>query len=189
MILINLLPVRTKKREEGDRLIAAAYLLTVFLALAIIALVDFTYSRMIATREQELSAVQTQVKAYHVYQVKLDQLTNRKKTIDQKREVIKQLQSDRDAVVRMLGLLSIKIPVGKIWFNSLTQNGDTVSLDGVAESNEAIATFMRNLQDSPYVEAGSTNLVVSKQIQISDMKLRTFQLAYRFRTYSQTQKK
>jgi type IV pilus assembly protein PilN len=189
MILINLLPVRTKKREDGDRLIAAAYLLTVFLALVIMSVVDIAYSRIIAAREHTLAAVQTQVKAYHVYQVKLDQLVEHKKMIDQKRRVIKQLQSDRDSVVRMLALLSIKIPVGKIWFNSLTQNGDTVSLDGVAESNEAIATFMRNLQASPYVETGSTNLVVSKQIKIEDMKLRTFKLAYRFRTYSQTLKK
>jgi type IV pilus assembly protein PilN len=189
MILINLLPVRTKKREEGNRLIAAAYLFTVFLALAVMVMLDITYNGMIATRQKQLAVVQTQVKAYSIYQVRLNRLTKRKQNIEEKRKVIKQLQSDRDAVVRMLALLSIKIPVGKIWFNSLTQNDYTVSLDGVAENNEAIATFMRNLQASPYVEPGSTNLVVSKQVQISDMKLRTFKLAYRFRTYSQTLKK
>lgn len=188
MIQINLLPVRVQKRKEGARQIASIYLLTVVLALAIIGYLDISYNRAISSRRDKLAAVQSEVKKYQIFQVQLNELTQRKGIIDKKRAIIKELKGDRDAVVRMLALLSIKVPAGKIWFDSLSEKGNTVTLDGVAESNEAIVKFMRNLQASPYIEFGSTNLVLSQQFEMSDMKLRRFKLAYRFHTYSETLK-
>lgn len=188
MIQINLLPVRVQKRQEGARKIASIYLLTIVLAMAIIGYLELTYSRAISSRQEKLYAIQTQVNKYRVFQVELQRLTQRKNLIDEKRKIIQRLNGNRDAVVRMLALLSIKAPQGKIWFDSLTQTGNAVTLDGVAENNEAIVQFMRNLQSSPYIETGSTNLIVSKQFEIRDMRLRKFQLACRFRTYSEIKK-
>ncbi|MGC8492572.1 MAG: PilN domain-containing protein [Syntrophobacteraceae bacterium] len=188
MIQINLLPVRVQKRKEGARQIASIYLLTIVLALTIIGYLSITYDHAISSRQQQLSALQTQVKKYQVFQVQLKELTERKNLIDQKRQVIERLRGDRDAVVRMLALLSIKVPNGKIWFDTLSQTGNGITLEGVAESNEAIVEFMRNLQSSPYIVAGSTNLVLSKQFAVNDMKLRKFQLAYQFHTYSELHK-
>jgi type IV pilus assembly protein PilN len=188
MILINLLPVKVQKRKEGARQIASIYLLTVVLAMAVIGYLWLSYDREITSRQDKLTALQSEVKKYQVFQVELQHLTAAKNLIDKKREVIKTLQGDRDAVIRMLALLSIKAPEGKIWLDSLSQAGNSVTLEGVAESNEAIVTFMRNLQSSQYIEAGSTNLVLSRQFMVMDMKLRRFQLAYRFHTYSEIQK-
>lgn len=188
MIQINLLPVRVQKRKEGARQIASVYLLTIFLAMAIIGYLAITYDRAISRRQIQLSALQAQVNKYRVFQVELQHLEERKNLIDEKRAIIKRLKGDRDSVVRILALLSIKAPKGKIWFDNLTQAGNGVTLDGVAESNEAIVEFMRNLQSSPYIVAGSTNLVLSRQFEVRDMKLRKFQLAYHFHTYSELHK-
>ncbi len=188
MIQINLLPVRVQKRKDSTNLVALAYLISVFIALAVIVILDLSYSRAISSRQAKLAAVKSEVNKYQVYQVQLQKLTAAKNAIDNTRQVIETLKGDRDAVVRMLALLSIKVPLGKIWFESLTENGETVTLDGVAESNEAIVKFMRNLRSSPYIDTGSTNLVLSRQFQLNDMKLRKFQLAYRFHTYSATHK-
>ncbi|MDR3569213.1 MAG: PilN domain-containing protein [Syntrophobacteraceae bacterium] len=189
MILINLLPVKVQKRKEGARQIVSIYMLTIVLAMAVMGYLWLSYNREISSRRQKLATIQSEVKKYQLFQAELQRLTEAKNTIDKKRAIIKQLQGDRDAVVRMLALLSIKAPQGKIWLDSLTQTGNSVTLDGVAESNEAIVTFMRNLQSSQYVATGSTNLVMSKQFSVMDMKLRRFQLAYRFYTYSEIQKK
>ena len=189
MILINLLPVKVQKRKEGARQIASVYLLTMVLAMAIMGWLWLSYGREISSRQERLASIQSEVKKYQIFDVQLKRLTEAKNIIDKKREVIEQLKGDRDAVVRMLALLSIKVPEGKICFDTLTQNGNSVTLDGVAESNEAIVSFMRNLQASPYIETGSTNLVLSRQFEIMTMKLRRFQLAYRFHTYSEIHKK
>jgi type IV pilus assembly protein PilN len=69
------------------------------------------------------------------------------------------------------------------------QAGNSVTIDGVAQSNEAIVEFMRNLESSPFIEKGSVNLVHSKQLAVKDMKLREFQLTYRYYLFSEVQKK
>lgn len=189
MIQINLLPVRVQKRKEGARQIASAYVLTIVLAIVIMGYLGITYNREINRRQEQLSMLRAQVNKYRVYEVQLKQLVARKNLIEKKQQIIRHLKGDRDAVVRMLALLSIKVPSGKIWFDSLSQTGNTITLDGVAESNEAIVRFMRNLESSPYVKIGSTNLVLSRQYPVDGMKLRKFTLAYHFHTYSQIQTK
>jgi len=189
MIQINLLPVRVQKRQEGARQIASIYLLTVALATAVIGYLWLSYDRGISARQNELSAVQQEVKKYAGFEVALQQLKHQKELVDRKRAIVKDLQSDRDAVARMLALLSIVVPPDKMWFDKLTQTGNSVTVDGVAQSNEAIVEFMRNLEVSPYIEKGSVNLVLSKQYVVKEMKLREFQLSYHFYPYSEVQKK
>ena len=189
MIQINLLPVRVQKRKEGARQIASIYLLTVVLALAIIGFLWKYEDDQIAARQNELSALKQEVSKYAKFEAALQELSRRKELVDRKRQIITDLQKDRDAVVRMLALLSIQVPPEKMWFDKLAQTGYAVTLDGVAQSNEAIVEFMRNLESSPYIEKGSINLVLSRQLAVREIKLREFQLTYRFYPYSEVQKK
>ena len=189
MIQINLLPVRVQKRKEGARQIASVYLLTIVLAMALIGFLWISYDRQIVSRQNELSALQQEVKKYAKFESALQELTKRKDLITRKLLITKDLQGDRDAVVRMLALLSIQVPPEKMWFDKLAQAGNSVTLEGVAQSNEAIVEFMRNLESSPYIEKGSINLVLSRQFAVKEMKLREFQLSYRFYPYSEVQKK
>jgi type IV pilus assembly protein PilN len=190
MIQINLLPVRLKKRKEGARQFTSIYFLTVALAVVVIGFLWISMSNQISSRQRELDAVQQEVNKYAKFEQVLQQLTQRKDLIDKKRHIIKDLQSDRDAVVRMLALLSIEAPPEKMWFDKLAmQAGNSVTIDGVAQSNEAIVEFMRNLESSPFIEKGSVNLVHSKQLAVKDMKLREFQLTYRYYLFSEVQKK
>jgi type IV pilus assembly protein PilN len=189
MIQINLLPVRVQKKKEGARQLASIYLLTICLAVAVIGLLWMSFDRQISSKETELASVQQEVSKYAKFELTLQQLSKHKELVDRKRQVIKDLQNDRDAVVRMLALLSIQIPPQKMWFDKLTQTGNSVTLEGVAQSNEAIVEFMRNLESSPYIEKGSINLVQSKQFAVREMKLREFQLSYHFCPFSEVQKK
>ncbi len=189
MIQINLLPVRVQKRKEGARQIASVYLLTVVLAMAVIGFLWISFNQKIVSRQNELSALQQEVKKYAKFELALQELTKRKDLIARKLTIIKDLQGDRDAVVRMLALLSIQVPPEKMWFDKLAQTGNAVTLDGVAQSNETIVEFMRNLESSPYIEKGSINLVLSRQFAVKEMKLREFQLSYRFYPFSEVQKK
>ena len=189
MIQINLLPVRVQKRKEGARQFASIYLLTICLAVAVIGFLWISYNEQIGSQKRELASVQQEVSKYAKFELELQKLTKRKELVDRKRQVIKDLQNDRDSVVRMLALLSIQVPPEKMWFDKLAQAGNTVTLDGVAQSNEAIVEFMRNLESSPYIEKGSINLVLSRQFAVKEMKLREFQLSYRFYPFSEVQKK
>jgi type IV pilus assembly protein PilN len=188
MIQINLLPVRVKKRKEHARQFVSVLVLSIFLLLAVIGYLWISKENEIEVLNNRLAAVKQEVAQYAKFEAALQQLTKRKELVDKKRQIIQDLQRDRDAVVRVLALLAIQVPPEKMWFDKVSQAGNGMTVEGVALSNEAIVEFMRNLESSPYVEKGSINLVHSRQLAMKDMKLRDFRISYRFYPFSEVQK-
>lgn len=189
MIHINLLPDRARRWKGNIKQFLWTYLLSILLLLSVIAYIWIWQEQEIQRLNLRLSQVKNEVNRYAKFEAMLKDLKQRKDVIDKKRAVIQDLQRDRDFTVRLLVLLSVQVPVEEIWFNKLTQSGSSITVDGVALSNEAIVEFMRNLESSPYVEKGSVNLTHSRQTLMNDMKLREFQVSYRFFPFSEVQKK
>lgn len=189
MIQVNLLPVRAQKRKENVRQFISVYILSIALLLSVMAYFWISLHNQIQRLERRDTQLRTEVNQYVKYDKMLKELKQKKEIIDKKRAIIKDLQNDRDRVVRILAVLGVELPTDKIWFEKLSLSGNNITLNGVALSNEAIAEFMRNLESSPYVEKASVNLVFSRQVAISNMKLREFQLAYRFLPFSAVQEK
>jgi len=187
MIQINLMPVRARKRKENIRQFISVYLLSIVLLGCVMGYLWLSMRSEIQSLDRRLNQVKGEVNQFAKFDVMLKELKQKKEMIDKKRHVIQDLQSDRDRVVRMLAMLSVETPSDKIWFERLALTGNSVTLNGIALSNEAIAEFMRNLESSPYTEKGSVNLVLSRQVEKSTMKLREFQLAYRFLPFSAVQ--
>ncbi len=189
MIQVNLIPVRAQKRRENVRQFISAYFLSIVLLLSVMAYVWLSLQSEIQGLERRSTQLSSEVNQLAKYDAMLKELKEKKTTIDKKRAIIQDLQSDRDKVVRILALLSVELPTDKVWFERLTISANSITLNGVALSNEAIAEFMRNLESSPYTVKGSVNLVLSRQVSKTNMKLREFQLAYQFMPYSAIQEK
>lgn len=189
MIQVNLIPVRAQKRRETVRQFISAYFLSIVLLLAVMGYLWLSLRNEVKSLERRSTQLSNEINQYAKYDSMLKELKEKKAIIDKKRSIIKDLQNDRDRVVRILALLSVELPADKIWFERLTISSNSISLNGVALSNEAIAEFMRNLESSPYTVKGTVNLVLSKQVSKTNMKLREFQLAYQFLPFSVVQEK
>jgi type IV pilus assembly protein PilN len=189
MIQINLLPARVRKKRDALKVFTLAYLGCIVLMIAAIGLLWMYQAQRIKSLNTQLTRVQNEVNQYAKFDQMLKEIKQQKDLVEKKRGIIENLQKDRDTIVRILALLSVQIPPEEIWFERLAQSSNTVTLDGVALSNESIADFMRNLESSPYVEKGSVNLTHSRQKVISNMKLREFQVTYRFYPFSEVEKK
>ena len=189
MIQVNLIPVRAQKRRETVRQFISAYFLGIVLLLAVMGYLWLSLRNEVKSLERRSTQLSNEINQYAKYDSMLKELKEKKAIIDKKRFIIKDLQNDRDRVVRILALLSVELPADKIWFERLTISSNSISLNGVALSNEAIAEFMRNLESSPYTVKGTVNLVLSKQVSKTNMKLREFQLACQFLPFSVVQEK
>lgn len=188
MIQINLLPRHAKKRRISVRQIFLGYLASIALVLIIIGIVWLLQKREIDGLRAHLARVEGEVRQYAKYEAMHKEVTQKKQLIDKKREIIMSLQRDRDTLMRLMALISAEIPPEKIWLERLTQSANSMTLNGVALSNESIAEFMRNLESSPYVVKGTVNLTHSRQTLIAAKKLREFQITYQFTPFSQVQK-
>jgi len=63
--------------------------------------------------------------------------------------VIEQLQASRSATVHFFDEIVNTIPEG-ITLTSIKQNGTNVNIDGIAESNGRVSTYMKNLEASEW---------------------------------------
>jgi type IV pilus assembly protein PilN len=188
MIQINLLPRRAKRRKVTHRQIFLGYLMSLALALIVIGVVWILQRNEISDLQERLARVEGEVRQFARYEALLKEVTQKKQVIDKKREIIRDLQRDRDTLVRLMAVISAEIPADKIWLERLVQSANSMTLSGVAMNNESIAEFMRNLESSPYITRGTVNLTHSRQTLISTVKLREFQITYQYVPYSQVLK-
>lgn len=188
MILINLLPAKARKRKVSVGHLWYAYLGTVAFVSLLLLGVGWYMADTAAEMRGRLNRVREEVNQYARYEGLLQEMSKKKQTIDRKREIIRDLQRDRDTVVRMLALISAVLPAEKISLEKLSQAAGSMTLDGIAVSNESIAEFMRSLEGSPYVVKGTVNLTHSRQTLLNKVKLREFQITYRFVPFSEMQK-
>lgn len=143
MIRINLLPHREAKRKQNKiaffRLLAIAGVFGVAVIVAV--------GLFIATRISEQEARNAYITAENK---KLDKQIEEIATLKQdiealkaRQQAVEDLQSDRNQPVYLLDELVKQVPEG-VFLRSFKQEGQKVSMSGVAQSNERVSELLHN---------------------------------------------
>lgn len=181
MILINLLPhreaARKRRRETFQITMFASFLLGLLIAGAI-----YWWFQMLITEQQakndflqtEINVLGVQIKEIATIEEEITSLRARQKAVED-------LQSDRNLPVHLLTELVNQLPDG-VYVTSLKQEGQTVTMQGMAQSNERVSEMLRNLSSStPWlskpelVEIIASNLALSTRDQ---RRVATFNLRF-----------
>ncbi len=88
-----------------------------------------------------------------------------RRSLLERMEVIQDLQGSRPSIVHLFTEIVATVPNG-VYLQTLTQTGNNLVMDGQAESNARVSTYMRNLSDSEWLK--DPNLTV---IEIEDKKV------------------
>ena len=156
MAKINLLPWREAYRQEKKReflgVIAGVGLAAIFGAYLWVSSVESAIENQNARNQllkQEIAKLDAQVKEISEIKKVRDDLLARIK-------VITDLEGTRPVIVRYFDELARAIPDG-VWLSSAQRVGKVVTIEGVAESYNRIASFLRNLEASDWY--ASHNLI------------------------------
>jgi len=95
-----------------------------------------------------------------------------KNDLEKKLKIIKTLEENRLAPVRMLDELTMLVPANDLWLEKFSEKGKDLRIEGVARDNTVVARFMKNLELSNYIK--SIDLVSSRQTESSGVKLQQF---------------
>src|SRR5690606_19799656 len=76
-------------------------------------------------------------------------LQQQKRELTARMEVIQNLQGKRPVIVRLFDELVRTLPDG-VYYNSITSDETSVSIQGIAESNSRVSALMRALDDSEW---------------------------------------
>lgn len=173
MIRVNLLPHRQIKREARQREFG---LMAGFAAIAAAVIIfmgwTFINARVDAQTERnnrlDAAIVRLDKEIADIKNLK-DQIS----AMLERKQVVENLQTNRSKAVVVLDEISRQLPDG-IYLKSIKQQGNLISLEGVADTNARIATLVRNLSTSNWME--SPNLVVIKSVIVNNLKQNAFTL-------------
>jgi type IV pilus assembly protein PilN len=152
MIRINLLPHREAKRKQKQAAFVALMALGGIAGVALVLLVGAYNASRIAIQNQRNLVLQT---ANTELDTKIKKIANLKSEIEAlkaRQQAVEDLQGDRNQPVYLLDELVRQMPEG-VYLKSFKQDGQHVTLNGYAQSQERVAELLRNLAgNSPWLE-------------------------------------
>jgi type IV pilus assembly protein PilN len=146
---INLLDWRKERRERRKKEFAAMMGLGVVGA-GLILLVSWTaVNGQLSYQKSRNDYLRAQIKEMDQQIKEIQELERVKTNLLARMHVIEELQASRSASVHFFDEIVNTLPDG-VNLTGLKQQGDQVTLDGIAESNGRISTYMKNLDASPW---------------------------------------
>ncbi len=151
MILINLLPHREEKRRQRKRAFFAGLGLAALVGLGVAGVWFTVLQQMTAAQvsrndflKTEIARLDAQVKDIATLRAEIEALKARQKSVED-------LQTDRNTPVYLLDELARQTPEG-VYLNTIKQTGQVVAIVGVAQTNERVSEFLRNVSNSTWLE-------------------------------------
>ena len=149
MAQINLLPWRDERRAELKQEFLVILGAVAAFGVAVICVVDLFFSGQIQNQKsrndylsENIEGLNKQVEEIRDMQRKRTQLLDRMK-------VIQELQGNRPIIVRILDQLVRTVPDG-VFYTELQATQQTITITGIAESNNRVSSLMRRLDASDW---------------------------------------
>jgi type IV pilus assembly protein PilN len=160
MAKINLLPwreaYRKEKKEQFLAIIGGVVILSGLIAYLWVVSVQSSIDNQMSRNqllETEIANLDKQVKEIADLKKVRDDLLARIK-------IIQDLQGTRPLIVRYFDDFARSIPDG-VFVTMVARNGGVISIEGIAESYNRVATFMRNLEASDWFAGPNLTSVIA----------------------------
>ena len=153
MIHINLLPVQEVEAAFVWRKEFAIAGIILCLALAAIARLHVVQSQQLGTALAQVVNLEAEIEHTRKENKEVDNLIKKRDLLEQRLLAVTSLTSPqrRSASVRILDDLSRSTP-DLLWLTDFAEGKGTAKIQGGAVDNQTIATFARNLSNSPYFQ-------------------------------------
>lgn len=174
MIRINLLPHRELRRKQQQK--------EFFIVLGIVAGLGATVwfathsylSGQLEEQDGRNAYLDTEIAALDKQIEEIKKVQEQTTALLQRKKIVESLQANRAETVYLLDQLVRQLPDG-VYLKGVQQKGSKVAVNGFAQSNARVSTFMRNLESSPYLE--KPNLVEIHAVTDKTLRLSEFSLS------------
>jgi type IV pilus assembly protein PilN len=150
MAHINLLPWRAERRKLREREFYIQLGMAFGAALVVLIAWSFWMDARISNQDERNTYLQGEIKQLDDRIAKIKDLEKVRAGLLQRKQIIEQLQANRSQMVHLFDELVKTIP-SSARLGGMKQSGDSMSLDGVSQSNSSVAEYMRNIEASPWM--------------------------------------
>lgn len=173
MTKINLLDWRAQRRELRKQRFVAMMGAGVLAAAAIVGVSFLMMSNATSLQNARNDYLKQQIAEVDLKIKEIQELERVKDNLLARMRVIEELQASRSATVHFFDELVNTLPEG-VTLTSIKQSGAAVTVEGAAESNGRVSTYMKNLDASPWFD--DPKLVVIKTTEASNLRRSDFTL-------------
>ena len=180
MILINLLPHREAARKRRRDAFNVALGVSALLGGLIAGLIFLWFQSEIQSQQQRNLLLQNEIKQFDIQIKDIAGLEAEIAALRARQQAVEDLQADRNLPVHLLSELVTQLPDG-VFIASMRQENQSVTLQGVAQSNERVSELLRNLaNNTPWftkpelveIVAGSVSLSPREQRRVANFTIR-----------------
>jgi type IV pilus assembly protein PilN len=153
MIKINLLPTKKKPPKKVIDLQQQVILAVLVLVLVLMALGYYwkTQNDRIAMLESEKAVAEKQIANQDNMLKEVNNVEEERKKVFEKIGIIEKLKKNQAGPVQLLDTVSTALPKG-VNVSSLSENNNSVNIEGEAFTNEDVVRFIDNLKASPLLQ-------------------------------------
>ena len=180
MILINLLPHREVARKRRKDLFNVGLGLSALAGGLLAGLIFLWFQAQMSAQQDKNQVLQTEIKKFDAQIKDIAGLEAEIAALRARQQAVEDLQSDRNLPVHLLSELVRQLPEG-VYVSSMRQEGQSVLLQGVAQSNERVSELLRNLSNnSPWfsrpelveIVAGTVTLAPRDQRRVANFNIK-----------------
>lgn len=150
MAHINLLPWRIERRKQREREFFMQLGAAFVIALLCVGGWMTVMNMRIDIQTGRNNYLQGEIKQLDERIAKIKDLEKVRERLLARKQIIEQLQANRSQMVHLFDELVKTIPASAR-LGGLKQSGDSMTLEGVAQSNASVAEYMRNIESSPWM--------------------------------------
>lgn len=161
MTKINLLPWRAERRKQRQKqfysllgAVAVAAVLAVFG-------VKMYYDSLIQAQQARNTYLQSEITQVDAKIKEIEELDRKRADLLQRKQVIEELQASRSLMVHLFDELVQTIPEG-VRLTSIKQAGTVLTLEGLAQSNARVSSYIRALENSGWMARPDLSIIEAK---------------------------
>ena len=180
MILINLLPHREERRRRRKQAFYAGMVMAAIAGLLLSGIFYLVLMEMMRAQQSRNEFLQTEIRRLEVQIKDIASLKSEIEALKARQKVVEDFQIDRNMPVHLLNELAASTPEG-VYLTTVRQEGQSVAVSGVAQTNERVSEFLRNTAyNSAWLERPElVEIKASGQVANARDPKRTFDFAVR----------
>ena len=162
MARINLLPWREELRRRRQKEFVVLIVVAIIAMVGVVGGVHWEFNNRIQFQTGRNNYLLEQIAVLDKKIKQIKDIEAEKRDLLARMEIIEQLQSSRPEVVHLFDELVATLPEG-VYYTVIQQKGANISVQGIAQSNARVSSFMRNVDRSTWLE--KPNLVEIRKLK------------------------
>ncbi len=158
MAQINLLPWREERRQELKKEFLVTLALVALLGGGLVLLADRVVNGQIEEQRARNNYLTQNIRELDKKVAEISELEKRRQQLIERMRVIQELQGNRPIIVRIMDQIVRTIPDG-VFYTGLSTQAGSISINGIAESNNRVSSLMRRLDGSDWLAAPNLDKV------------------------------